>query len=116
MVATDPLANNRVLRSVWICGGQDPVFVYTTGVHVSFEATRATDPGRWAQAIAADDHADVRTIRGIPGVVNEPRVSGDGSEGGLEVIDHGVMISVTGNHHLGGTRLIAIANSIKPYR
>jgi hypothetical protein len=36
--------------------------------------------------------------------------------GGLEVIDHGVMISVTGNHHLSGTRLIAIANSIKPYR
>jgi hypothetical protein len=116
MVATDPLANNHNLRSVWICGGSDPAFVYTTGVVVYLEAANVSDPRQWAEGIAADDHAKVRTIRGIPGVVNEPRPSGDGSQGGVEVIDHGVWIGVDGNHHLSGARLIAIANSIKPYR
>jgi hypothetical protein len=118
MVATDPLANNHNLRSVWLCGGADPTFVYTTGVVVSLEETAGNvcDPRLWAEAIGADDHAKVRTIRGIPGVVNEPRLSGDGSQGGIEVIDHGVMIGVDGNHHPSGTRLIAIANSIKLYR
>jgi hypothetical protein len=62
MVANDPLANNHNLKSVWICGGSVPAFVYRAGVVVTFApAGNVTDLKWWAEAIAAEGDAKVRT-------------------------------------------------------
>lgn len=107
-------ANVDDLSSVWICGGRDPVFKFSTGITLSFQSGAPSDPKSWISGIQVPGVGRIVEVHGRVAYVIDPgELHGEGANGSVTWIDHGVMISIGGNGRASGDELLSVAKSLR---
>ena len=110
----DPLANDATVKEVYECGPAHVAFVYESGVVVCLSENTLSDPEAVWQKMA-DLYPEFSTgvVRGIPASLVDP-TKATGAEGGVDLVENGIRLTVSGNGKIPLDDLVRVAESIPP--
>lgn len=110
----DPIASQADLVQVWKCSDVQAALEFSSGVVVYLSANTLDDPAAvWDAMAAAYPEFSVGKVRGVPAGLSDP-TKASGAEGGVDLVENGVRITVSGNGKIPLFDLIAVAESLQP--
>jgi hypothetical protein len=113
LAAQSDLANNSNVDRVELCESGAIAIWYESGVAVFQEhSTLANPEAEWDQLAKDYDEFSVGTVRGLPASLAEPGIVG--SEGGVDLVENGIRITISGDGKIPLEDLITITGSLSP--
>jgi hypothetical protein len=109
----DPLASADSLKQVWQCSETQVAFEYESGVVLYLSEDTLSDPAAVWQKMA-EEYPEFSTgiVRGVPASLAEPSKE-EGAEGGVDLVEDGVRMTVSGNGVVPLADLVRVAESIQ---
>ena len=110
----DALANDATVTQVIQCGATQVAVVYASGIVVYLSQNTLTDPEAVWQKMA-DLYPEFSTgvVRGVPASLVDPSKA-NGAEGGVDLVDNGLRLTVSGNGTIPLDDLIRVTESFRP--
>jgi hypothetical protein len=113
--ADTELGDRSSIDEVEVCENGAVVIRYASGVAVYQERSTLADPeAEWNQLAADHEEFSVGTVRGHPASLATPGVLG--AAGGVDFVEDGIRITVTGDGEIPLDDLIAFGESLSPVR
>jgi hypothetical protein len=109
-LAHTPLANPANIEHVLICGVEQVEIGYSSGALVTLGVNHLDDPqAEWASLAEIYPEFSTGTVRGVPASLADPD---KGALGGVDLVEDGVRITVTGNGEIPLPSLVEVAESL----
>ncbi len=106
------LANPANVQQVLLCSSDQVEFDFGTGVILTLGVNHLADPaGEWARLANEYPEFSTGSVRGVPASLADPS---KGALGGVDLVEDGVRITVTGNGSIPLTDLVTVTESIQP--
>jgi hypothetical protein len=105
------------MTGIWVCAGGVVQMRFTSGMQISEEPNTIRDPKAAWEGLAKQDPAttSVGTVRGQPASLVDPAKAEEGAvRGGVDVVDRGLHITVTGDGTIPLADMIAVTESLAP--
>jgi hypothetical protein len=115
LVPASQLANQTDLTGVWECGRQAVQMQFSSGVKITMEINTNKDPAAAWQSLADQDPSttSVSVVRGQPASLIDPaKDSTHTIDGGVSVVDDGLLITVGGNGKIAIGDLVEVTESL----
>jgi hypothetical protein len=116
LVSHSDLANEAYLSGIWECPGGVAWLTYSSGVSVTTTKNAFKDPASVWKNLAEQDPSFtfVGVVRGQPASLVDPAKAPADSDvaGGVEVVDDGLLITVTGNGEIALDDLVEVTESL----
>jgi hypothetical protein len=110
LLAQTELANAATVTDVLICAADQVEIDYASGVIVTLGANHLRDPEAEWQGLAEQyPEFTVGTVRGVSASLADPD---KGAIGGVDLVENGVRITVTGDGEIPLEDLISVAESL----
>jgi hypothetical protein len=103
------------MSAVWDCGGDHVALEYSSGVVVYLSVNSLKSPKEtWARMAALYPEFSVGVVRGQAASLADPEKDETGTaEGGTDLIENGIRITVSGNGEIPLEDLIAVTESLR---
>ncbi len=110
-----PLANDANLLQVWKCSDIQVAFEYSSGVIVYLSTDTLKDPAAvWERMAAEYPEFSVGTARGTMASLSDPTRGNGTTPGGVDLVQDGLRITVSGNGKIPLSDLVAVTESLRP--
>jgi hypothetical protein len=111
LLADTELANHATVTRVLLCSTDSVEIDYGSGVRVTLGVNHLSDPvAVWERMAKLYPEFSVGTVRSLPASLANPDM---GAIGGVDFVENGVRIIVTGNSKIPLDDLVAVAESLK---
>jgi hypothetical protein len=110
-----PLANDANFLQVWKCSDVQVAFEYSSGVVVYLSTNTLKDPAAvWERMATEYPEFSVGTVRGTTASLSDPTKGNGTAPGGVDLVQDGLRITVSGNGGIPLSDLIAVTESLGP--
>lgn len=93
-----------------ICASDQVEIDYASGVLVTLGTSHLSDPvSEWKGLAEQYPEFSVGTVRGVPASLADPE---QGALGGVDLVESGVRVTVTGNGEIALADLVSVAESL----
>jgi hypothetical protein len=114
LMPNNPLASQPTLVQVWKCSDSQVALEFQSGVVVYLSVNTLKDPAAEWKAIAAEyPEFSVGEVRGTVASLSDP-TKASGAAGGVDLVEGGTRITVSGNGQIPLSDLIAVTESLQP--
>lgn len=111
LLADTELAKPASISRVLLCATDQVEVDYASGVLVTLGVSHLSDPAaEWESLAKQYPEFSVGTVRGVPASLANPDL---GAIGGVDLVENGLRITVTGNAKIPLDDLVAVAESLK---
>ena len=111
-----PLANEVEVQAVEWCPPHQLTLTFASGVSILMDVTEhIDDPAElWERFAAQNSAVHVGTVRGHPAALTDPDADPtDQAPGGVQFVEEGILVDVTGNGEIPLSDLVAITESLQ---
>lgn len=106
------IANAANIKQVLLCASDQVEIDFSSGVILTLGTNHLANPAdEWSKLAQDYPEFSTGTVRGVPASLAD---SAKGALGGVDLVQNGVRITVTGNGSIPLTDLVDVAESIQP--